>query len=69
MNRFAVIDTETTGLGKTDRILEIGIVLVDGNEIVQEWETLINPERDIRIPGWPDFCCAQRCIRCKNAEI
>jgi DNA polymerase-3 subunit epsilon len=47
MNRFAVIDTETTGLGKTDRILEIGIVLVDGNEIVQEWETLINPERDI----------------------
>jgi DNA polymerase-3 subunit epsilon len=47
MNRFAVIDTETTGFGKTDRILEIGIVLVDGNEIVQEWETLINPERDI----------------------
>jgi len=47
MNRFAVIDTETTGFGKTDRILEIGIVLVDGNEIIQEWETLINPERDI----------------------
>jgi DNA polymerase-3 subunit epsilon len=47
MNRFAVVDTETTGFGKTDRILEIGIVLVDGNEIVQEWETLINPERDI----------------------
>jgi DNA polymerase III subunit epsilon len=47
MNRFAVVDTETTGFGKTDRILEIGIVLVDGSEIVQEWETLINPERDI----------------------
>ncbi|CAN2242297.1 DNA polymerase III epsilon subunit, exonuclease domain [actinobacterium SCGC AAA044-D11] len=47
MNRFAVVDTETTGFGKNDRILEIGIVLVDGNEIVQEWETLINPERDI----------------------
>ena len=47
MNRFAVVDTETTGFGKTDRILEIGIVLVDGNEMVQEWETLINPERDI----------------------
>jgi DNA polymerase-3 subunit epsilon len=47
MKRFAVIDTETTGFGKTDRILEIGIILVDGNEIVQEWETLINPERDI----------------------
>ena len=47
MKKFAVLDTETTGFGKTDRILEIGIILVDGNEIVQEWETLINPERDI----------------------
>jgi DNA polymerase-3 subunit epsilon len=47
MKRFAVVDTETTGFGKSDRILEIGIILVDGNEIVQEWETLINPERDI----------------------
>ena len=47
MNRFAVVDTETTGFGKTDRLLEIGIVLVDGNEIIQEWETLVNPERDI----------------------
>ena len=47
MKRFAVIDTETTGFGKTDRLLEIAVVLVEGNEIVQEWETLINPERDI----------------------
>lgn len=47
MKRFAVLDTETTGFGKTDRIIEIGIILVDGNEIIQEWETLINPERDI----------------------
>jgi DNA polymerase-3 subunit epsilon len=47
MNRFAVVDVETTGFGRTDRIVEIGIVLVDGNEIIQEWETLINPERDI----------------------
>jgi DNA polymerase-3 subunit epsilon len=47
MERFAVIDTETTGFGKTDRLVEIAVVLVEGNEIVQEWETLINPERDI----------------------
>ena len=47
MKRYAVIDTETTGFGKTDRILEIGIVLVDDTEIVQEWESLVNPERDI----------------------
>lgn len=47
MKRFAVIDTETTGFGKTDRLVEIAVVLVEGKEIVQEWETLINPERDI----------------------
>lgn len=47
MDRFAVVDVETTGFGKSDRLVEIGIVLVDGNEIIQEWETLINPERDI----------------------
>jgi len=47
MERFAIIDTETTGFGKTDRLVEIAIVLVEGKEIIQEWETLINPERDI----------------------
>ena len=47
MERFAVIDTETTGFGKTDRLVEVAVVLVEGNEIIQEWETLINPERDI----------------------
>ena len=47
VNRFAVIDLETTGVGNLDTILEIGIVLVDGNEIVLEWETLVNPDRDV----------------------
>lgn len=47
MKRFAVIDTETTGFGKTDRLVEIAVVIVEGKEIVQEWETLINPDRDI----------------------
>jgi DNA polymerase-3 subunit epsilon len=47
MQRFVVVDTETTGFGKTDRILEVAVVLVDGTEIINEWETLINPERDI----------------------
>ena len=45
--RFAVIDVETTGFGKKDSILEIGIVLLDGDEIVLEWETLVNPNRDV----------------------
>lgn len=47
MNKLAVIDTETTGFGKTDRILEIGIVLIDNGKIVDEWETILNPLRDV----------------------
>lgn len=47
MNRYVVIDTETTGFGNTDRILEIAIILIENNQIVEEWETLVNPERDI----------------------
>lgn len=42
---FAVIDVETTGLRPThDRILEIGVVLLDNRAIVQgEWSSLVNP--------------------------
>ena len=45
---FVVIDCETTGLGKQDRIVEIAAVTLDGQswEIVDEYDTLINPERD-----------------------
>jgi DNA polymerase-3 subunit epsilon len=47
MESFAVIDLETTGFGKTDRILEIAMVLIDDGQITHEWETLVNPQRDI----------------------
>jgi DNA polymerase-3 subunit epsilon len=47
MERFAIIDTETTGFGSKDRLVEIAVVIVEGREIILEWETLINPERDI----------------------
>jgi len=47
LKTFAVIDLETTGFGKTDRILEIGVVFVKNGETLDEWETLVNPERDI----------------------
>ena len=50
MSTFAVLDLETTGLfaGRHDRIVEIGIVLVDetGDEI-ESWATLVNPMQDI----------------------
>jgi DNA polymerase III subunit epsilon len=46
---YAIIDIETTG-GNTqsDRITEIGIVIHDGQQIVEEYSTLVDPEK--RIP-------------------
>ena len=45
---FSLIDLETTGLFKNDRIVEISIRKVDfqGNEI-EHFNTLVNPERDV----------------------
>src|SRR3712207_1818935 len=49
----AVVDVETTGLSpRTDRIVEIGIVLLDSRgEVESEFETLINPGRDVGPTG------------------
>jgi len=46
--RFAIVDIETTG-GKPgpDRITEIAIVLYDGQEVIDSFESLVNPERSI----------------------
>lgn len=45
---FAIVDLETTGGNPvSDRIIEIGVVLHDGNKIIGEYATLINPEREI----------------------
>jgi DNA polymerase-3 subunit epsilon len=47
---FAVIDTETTGLSPAyhHRIVEIAVVLAnDDGEVIHEWVTLVNPERDL----------------------
>ena len=47
-NSYICIDLETTGLNpKTDKIIEIGIVKVENNRIVREWETLVNPDRKL----------------------
>lgn len=47
-DRFAVIDTETTGLGTLDRVVELAIVTLDGGgEVIDEWATLLNPGRDV----------------------
>lgn len=47
---FAVVDVETTGLFTTmhDRVAEIAVVRVDATgAIVDRWETLVNPQRDL----------------------
>lgn len=46
---FAVVDVETTGgrAGGGDRITEIAIVEVRGGEIVDEYQSLVNPGRPI----------------------
>jgi DNA polymerase-3 subunit epsilon len=47
---FAVLDVETTGLcsGRYDRIVEIAVVRIDDAcRPVDEWVTLVNPERDL----------------------
>jgi DNA polymerase-3 subunit epsilon len=48
--KIAVIDVETTGLSpwRHDRIVELAVVVVTPDGVVQqEYETLVNPERDM----------------------
>ena len=50
MAGYAALDFETTGLfpQKHDRVIEIGMVLLDKHGNVEgEWASLINPERDV----------------------
>lgn len=46
---FAIVDLESTG-GKPadDRIMEIAIVLHDGQKVIDQFESLVNPGRDIQ---------------------
>ena len=44
-DKIAFVDIETTGLSSSyNRIIEIGIVRVEDNQIVQTYHSLINPE-------------------------
>lgn len=46
--KYAIVDIETTGgLVKRDKITEIAIVIYDGMYVVDQYQTLINPERSI----------------------
>lgn len=48
MDKLAIVDIETTGATpQSDRVIELGVVLVDGGRVSQTWETLVNPRRSI----------------------
>lgn len=45
---YAIIDIETTGLSPAkEKITEIAIIIHDGEKVVEEFSTLLNPERKI----------------------
>lgn len=50
--RLAVVDVETTGLYRSDRVVEVAIVTLDASgAVVEEFESLVNPGRDVG-PTW-----------------
>ena len=47
--KLAFVDIETTGLSATyDRIIEIAVLVVENNQVVDKYKTLINPQ--IHVP-------------------
>lgn len=58
---FAVIDFETTGLfpGSNHRVIELAVVHLDENgRITGQWDTLINPNRDLGRQDIHRICAA-----------
>lgn len=48
---YAIVDIETTGGNAShSRITEICIIIHDGLNIIDRWETLVNPQKDIPKP-------------------
>ena len=45
---YAIVDIETTGGNASgSRITEIAIIIHDGSKIIDRWETLVNPQKEI----------------------
>lgn len=61
---FSVVDVETTGMHpQFNRIMDIGIVSVKNMQIVETWETLIDPKQDV-----PFFITYYTKLRYKDVE-
>ncbi|MEX2099955.1 MAG: exonuclease domain-containing protein [Acidimicrobiia bacterium] len=51
-DRIVVVDTETTGVHNSDRILEVAVVTMDlSGRVIDEWDTLVDAGRDVG-PTW-----------------
>lgn len=47
-DRFAVVDTETTGVYSSDRVVEVAVITLDlDGRVIDRFETLVNPCRDV----------------------
>ena len=72
--KYAIVDIETTGgLVKRDKITEIAIVLHDGRNVIDQYQTLINPERSIptyisNMTGITDDMVADAPLFCEVAK-
>ncbi len=72
--KYAIVDIETTGgLVKRDKITEIAIVLHDGHHVIDQYQTLINPERSIppfisNMTGITDNMVAEAPLFCEVAK-
>jgi DNA polymerase III subunit epsilon len=50
MNQYAIVDLETTGMDPTrDRVTEVAVILLDDDQEVGRWQTLVNPQVGIPI--------------------
>ena len=66
---YAIVDIETTGGSPSlEKITEIAVFIYDGNKIINEFSSLINPEKSIpyyilktmsqafmKIQDWPNY--------------
>ena len=41
-SEYVALDIETTGLYKSDKIIEIALVVFKENKVLEEWSTLAN---------------------------
>ncbi|MEO6130345.1 MAG: exonuclease domain-containing protein [Saprospiraceae bacterium] len=74
VRKYAIVDIETTGgLVKRDKITEIAIVLHDGQNVIDQYQTLVNPERSIpayisNMTGITDQMVADAPLFCEVAK-